>query len=104
MPINNFPDPYIICTFINDDLIFVALFHNSSLVHHHFFYHVTERKITGYQQVKLDTNSKNFPFKCFYNADLNEVYLFYRQCESFKIPVFEIEHKMTKDKVEPFTF
>jgi hypothetical protein len=26
-----------------------------------------------------DCNAKNFPFDCFYNAEFNEVYSFYRQ-------------------------
>jgi len=26
-----------------------------------------------------DCNAKNFPFDCFYNAEYNEVYSFYRQ-------------------------
>jgi hypothetical protein len=39
MPINNFPDPFITCCFVNDDLIFVNLFHNKKKEHHHFFYH-----------------------------------------------------------------
>ena len=30
-------------------------------------------------EVKMDTNAKNFPFKCFYNDEKNEIYLFYRQ-------------------------
>lgn len=28
MPINNFPDPFITCVFVTDDLLFVNLFHN----------------------------------------------------------------------------
>jgi hypothetical protein len=34
MPINNFPDPYITCTFCTDDIIFVNLFHNATVTHH----------------------------------------------------------------------
>lgn len=33
----------------------------------------------------MDSNKKNFPYKSFYNPDLNEVYLFYRQGQSFII-------------------
>ena len=78
MPNQNFADPYIVQCFINDNMIFCCLFHNHSLTHHHFFYNVKERKVTGHQQTKLDTNNKNFPYKCFYNPDMNEVYVFYR--------------------------
>ena len=34
---------------------------------------------------KMDSNKKNFPYKSFYNEDLNEVYLFYRQGQSMII-------------------
>ena len=33
----------------------------------------------------MKTNAKNFPFKCFYNDEKNEIYLFYRQGEAFTI-------------------
>jgi len=37
MCIYTFPDPYITCTFINDNLVFINLFHNATLTHYHFF-------------------------------------------------------------------
>jgi hypothetical protein len=36
-------------------------------------------------KVELKTNMKNFPYKCFYNDDLDEIYAFYRQGECFII-------------------
>ena len=33
----------------------------------------------------MDSNKKNFPYKSFYNPDLDEVYLFYRQGQSIII-------------------
>ena len=33
----------------------------------------------------LDTIDKNFPWKCFYNEDAKEVYVFYRQGQAFTI-------------------
>lgn len=39
MPIDNFPDPFIDCTFVTDDLLFINLFHNKKIEHHHFFYY-----------------------------------------------------------------
>lgn len=38
-----------------------------------------------------DSNDKNFPVKAFYNSEYNEIYSFYRQGQSFRVPVFEIE-------------
>jgi hypothetical protein len=46
MPINNFPDPFITCTFVNDEIIFVNLFHNATKIHYHFFFNIKTRKIT----------------------------------------------------------
>ena len=33
----------------------------------------------------MDCNSHNFPVKCFYNDDKDEIYSFYRQGHSFKM-------------------
>ena len=38
MPIQGFPDPFITCTFIDDNRIAVQLFYNYSQVHYHFVY------------------------------------------------------------------
>ena len=107
MPINDFPDPFISCCFINDNLLFVNLFHNATLTHHHFFYKfsddLNEKEILDHQTVVLDCNKMNFPQKCYYNSDNNEVYTFYRQGHSFRIPVKVITHAQNDDK-ENFYF
>jgi hypothetical protein len=79
MPINNFPDPFVATCFVTDDLLFVNLFHNADLSHHHFFYSRSSRALTQKTRLEIDCNAKNFPFNCFYNAEFNEVYSFYRQ-------------------------
>ena len=90
MPNNNFPDPFITCVFCSDNKIFVNLYHNYSLTHHHFFFEIESREIIDYTSVKLDgSNNKNFPYKCFYNTEYNEVYSFYRQGQSITVPVFD---------------
>ena len=38
MPIDGFGDPFITCTFVTCTVLFVNLFHNGELKHHHFFY------------------------------------------------------------------
>jgi hypothetical protein len=91
MPINNFPDPFIACTFIDDDLMYVNLFHNATLTHHHFFYKRATREILRHTTLVMDCNKKNFPQKCFYNTDNNEIYTFYRQGQSLRVPVLEID-------------
>ena len=46
IPISNFPEPFAACTFVNDDLIFVNVFHNESLTHIHFIYSRSTRKLS----------------------------------------------------------
>lgn len=84
----DFPDPFITCCFIDDDRIFVNLFHNYSLTHYHFIWNCKTRKVTGKpRRGKGDEaithhistcNMKNFPYKCFYNDEKDEIYSFYR--------------------------
>ena len=100
MPINNFPDPFITCCFVNDYIIFVNLFHNSDLTHYHFFYDKKTRNISQVTKIKIeDCNSKNFPYDCFYNSEFNEIYSFYRQGHSYRIPCKSVKHEMT-DKMK----
>lgn len=100
MPIDNFPDPFITCCFVAPDpangaphdLIFVNLFHNKLKEHHHFFYCPATGMITYKTKIVLhDSNNKNFPVKCFYNTEYNEIYTFYRQGTSYRVPVFDID-------------
>lgn len=86
MPINNFPDPYITCCFCTDDVIFVNLFHNATVTHHQFFYNWKTDSLFRLTRIKMDSIEKNFPYKCFFSEDNNEIYSFYRQGESFIIP------------------
>ena len=86
MAIEGFGDPFIVCCFISDSLVFVALYHNFSDTHYHFVYDIEKRAIHGETySFKMYRNKKNFPYKSFYNEDLNEVYLFYRQGQSMII-------------------
>jgi len=45
MAIEGFEDPYITCTFIDDERIFVNLHHNYDLMHHHFIYNFVTKKM-----------------------------------------------------------
>ena len=51
----------------------------------------------------IGSSRKNFPYKCFYNDEDEEVYAFYRQGEFFNIPVpggknqFEIQTGKSTD-------
>ena len=41
----SFPDPFITCSFVNDDLIFINLFLNYDFKHVHFLYDLKNKKI-----------------------------------------------------------
>ena len=87
MAIEGFPDPYITCTFVSDEKIFINLFHNYSSTHYHFIYDFKKKSIVdgGVVSRHIDCSKKNFPYKCFYNDELGEIYSFYRQGHSFVV-------------------
>jgi hypothetical protein len=103
----DFPDPFITCCFISDEKIFVNLFHNYSLTHYHFIWDLKKRRLIGKPSINkkgqdsavskkiCDCNTKNFPYKCFYNEEKNQVYSFYRQGQAFCI---------NPDNLEDFRF
>lgn len=81
-----FPDPFINCAYITDDLIYIALFLNHELKHVHFIYDLKNRCIKGEKvEFKITCTPKNFPYKSFYNEERNEIYTFYRQGQSLII-------------------
>lgn len=95
MPIDEFPDPFITCCFIDDDNIFVNFFYAHTQTHYHFIWDTKRRQAQaphGSEGVsspskknqkkknqptrnapknvvtrKLQCTIKNFPWKCFYN-------------------------------------
>jgi hypothetical protein len=80
MPISGFPDPFIVCAFIDDDRICISLFHNKTLRHFHFIYSDSKKKILGEPvMMKMECTMKNFPYKIFPNNEEGEIYIFYRQ-------------------------
>jgi len=104
MPIDNFPDPFINCTFLKDDLMYVNLSHNATGMHHMFIYNYVTKAVTSHIQKQMDWNPENFPYKCFYSEEENEVYSFYRQGQGFRVPIFEIEHRKNEAKKEPYEY
>lgn len=83
---SSFPEPFATCTFINHDRIFVDVFYNHTPTHYHFIYNLVDRAVEGEVQSRpLQCTKKNFPYKCFYNDERDEIYSFYRQGQSFII-------------------
>ena len=88
---DDFCDPFITACFVDDEKIFVAFFHNYSKTHYHFFWDLQTEKVIGKDggeepvSVVIDTDRKNFPYKCFYYDERNELYVFYRTGQAFTI-------------------
>ena len=88
MAVTNFPDPFITCCFISNDIIFINLYHNHLMKHFHFFYNIDQKKLVGKVidfKLGMESSKKNFPYKCFYNDVEDEVYSFYRQGHALTI-------------------
>lgn len=101
---DEFPNPFITCCFLYDNLIFVTFFHNYSQTHYHFIYNCMSKKFIGdadgyLVSMKMDCSSKNFPLKCFFNAEKNQIYSFYRQGQVFVIDADDL----TKYRYERMT-
>ena len=90
--IEEFNHPFITCCFVGESKIFVAVFHNRSNYHYHFMWDLENKVLIGEKQFDfdgnslpdkpikyfMDTNEKNFPYKCFYSETRDECYVFYR--------------------------
>ena len=51
------------------------------MTHYHFFWDIEKHSMRG-KPYSLDmegSSKKNFPYKCFYNDEDDEIYAFYRQ-------------------------
>jgi hypothetical protein len=79
MPLDGFPDPFMNCCFITDNILFVSFYEAPKSIHHHFFYTIDSKEITKHTVINLNSVESNFPYSCFYNDELDEVYNFYRQ-------------------------
>lgn len=98
VPIYNFPNPFITCTYIDEVVIFVNLFHSKTATHYHFFYNADTREIFGITKIEMNCSHQNFPVKCFYSSEENEVFSFYRQGDGLRVPCKFIENKMNATK------
>lgn len=101
MPCDDFQDPFITCCFITNDLLFVNFFYTKERAHFHFVWDQELREIHGPVKVKMGSicSSKNFPIKCFYNFEKNEIYSFYRQGQAFSVVPETLDYR-----VEQITF
>lgn len=92
MPIDNFNDPFITCTFINDAQIFLNFFETSRLTQSHLIWDfMNQEKVTKIVECPLDCGITNFPVKCFYNGPSKEIYTFYKEGDAFIINSEDLE-------------
>jgi hypothetical protein len=82
----------------------VAFFYAGYYQHHHFVWDFAKKEITGKKNVlnstiimELDCSRKNFPLKCFFNEEYDEILVFYRQGESFRMSIDDIEQYEFED-------
>jgi hypothetical protein len=47
MPIDNFPDPFITCTFITNELLYANLYHTPTRTHHSFVYNIVSKVVSS---------------------------------------------------------
>jgi len=83
-----FTNPFITCTFVGDEKLFVNLFYNhKDKAHYHFIWNIKTRKIIGKKNMEktdqpvihpFDCSMKNFPYKCFFDIDKGRIHSFYR--------------------------
>lgn len=57
MPIDNFPDPFITCTFVTDKLLFANLYHTPTRTHHSFVYNIQTKAISSKISVEMPEKS-----------------------------------------------
>jgi hypothetical protein len=99
-----------VCSFLDESRMFIALYHSYNLTQYHFIYDYKEDQILG-EVVKLDMNEQgdkyiksNYLCNCFYNPEhknkdksFGEMYLFYRQGHSYIINVNNINESIADD-------
>mmetsp|Transcript_2678 Transcript_2678/g.4198 ORF Transcript_2678/g.4198 Transcript_2678/m.4198 type:complete len:104 (-) Transcript_2678:1306-1617(-) len=86
MCIPTFPDPFITCCFISDEKVYVNLFHNATLTHYHFIFDVEAQKLVGkVVSNEMECTRKNFPYRCFFSHDYQQIYSFYRQGQTYTV-------------------
>ena len=95
--INGVHDPIINACFINDENIFVNLFHKSTETNWHFKYSYKERTILGEAvATQLNCSQLNFPINNFYDFERESVYCFYRHGESITVNLDDLTKVRTQ--------
>ena len=70
MAIDQFNEPFACCCFVDDQTVFISLFHNYEMKHYHFLLDLNKKKVIGKVASKeMEHLKKNYPIKCFYNKE-----------------------------------
>ena len=95
--INGVHDPIINACFINDENIFVNLFHKSTETNWHFKYSYKDQSIIGQAvATHLNCSQLNFPINNFYDFEHDQVYCFYRHGESITVNLNDLAKVRTQ--------
>ena len=67
-----FSDPFGTCCFLNDDVLYLNVFHNYTLTHYHCIWSIPGKETVGpIVKLKLESNLRNFPLKSFHSESTN---------------------------------
>jgi len=68
------------CCFVDDETIFVGVFHSHSMTHHHCLIDLNTRQLIGNKQSHFlaDSSERNFLVDCYYDSEKDECFSFYR--------------------------
>ena len=80
-PITGFWEPLTTCCFIQNDDIFVQVYHREQRKQYHFTYSYKEKKMLSEPAIHEIPNctALNFPIKSFYSSITGNCHTFYRQ-------------------------
>ena len=78
-PNHGLPDPMMNACFINDDNIFINVYHTHTFTMWHFIYSFKEKKmLSKAYKTYISEATLNFPITSFFNSKRNLVHIFFR--------------------------
>jgi len=80
------------CCFVDDNTLFVGVYHSHSMTHHHCMIDLKTKALIGKKQSHFieDSSARNFLVNCYYNVEKDECYSFYRGGQAFTMPRTDI--------------
>lgn len=103
-PNDNFPYPMMDACFIQNQNLFVNVFHNSLHRVYTFRYSILQKRIVNgtikqFDMEKKSGSSRNFPIGTFFDEKLGKVFFFFRQGEAFHMDLDLFPERNTDDEI-----